>query len=220
MKHFSLFLLLLLTFSFATTACDNNEEPPIDSTFDNWKERNDEAFAMELQRAKQSIAKAQSLYGKHWQQHCPYRLLTNYQVTTGRAATSTDTIIVRIDKQGTGAAVRPLYTDTVQINYQGHTIPVTSYPKGILFDYSGTRPDSLSIFHPQLSLPTKFSVAAVVPGFTTALLHMAHIGDVWRVYIPYQAGYYHQPTQSFPAYTNLIFDIQLKGVYRKGQRSS
>jgi FKBP-type peptidyl-prolyl cis-trans isomerase FklB len=54
-----------------------------------------------------------------------------------------------------------------------------------------------------------------VPGFTTALMNM-HIGDRWRVYIPYQLGYgsLAKPTCS---YSNLIFDVALVDFWHPGE---
>ena len=42
----------------------------------------------------------------------------------------------------------------------------------------------------------------------TALQHM-HVGDYWRVYVPYQLGYKGVAQTGIPAYSTLIFDIYL-----------
>jgi len=56
-----------------------------------------------------------------------------------------------------------------------------------------------------------------VDGFTTAVMNM-HIGDRWKVYIPYQLGYgTSTPSNStIPAYSTLIFDITLVAYSRAG----
>ena len=52
-------------------------------------------------------------------------------------------------------------------------------------------------------------------GFATALQHM-HIGDYWRVYIPYTLGYGSSDSDVIPAYSTLIFDVELVAYYRAG----
>lgn len=214
------FFFLLAVLSLGFLSCSKDDPTPQATTFANWQPRNDADFENALQHAKHQIATAQATHGNEWEKHCPYRLFPSYLLAEGGVAKSTDTIIVRIDNEGKGSAVQPLYTDTVQINYQGHTLATPTHPKGILFDHSGRLSDSTAIFHPHLSQPSKFHVGSLVPGFTTALLHMRHLGDKWQVYIPYRLAYNKTATQHFPAYTNLIFDIELKAVYRKGRKTS
>ena len=57
--------------------------------------------------------------------------------------------------------------------------------------------------------PSTFAVTGtVVDGFSTLLQYM-HIGDKWRVYIPYQLAYGEKVQGSVPAYSTLIFDVEL-----------
>lgn len=214
MKYLLYLVALVIGTGFAS--CSDDDPTPNQGVFANWQARNDSAFAAELSTAKKAIATAQSTYGSAWESYCNYRLFPTYQASSNATLTSMDTIIVRITEQGTGSAVTPLYSDTVRVNYLGRTIPVSTAPKGYVFDYSGTRSDSASIFNAALAKPTKFAVSAVVPGLSTALQRMGNIGDTWRVYIPYKLGYNTTATTTLPAYTNLIFDVQLKAVYRKG----
>ena len=48
-----------------------------------------------------------------------------------------------------------------------------------------------------------------------ARLMRMHRGDRWRVYIPYQLAYGSSARSSIPAYSTLIFDLQLEDFWRK-----
>lgn len=64
-------------------------------------------------------------------------------------------------------------------------------------------------------MPATLRVSNTVEGFTTAVMHM-HIGDRWRVYVPWQLGYGDQTTQELQAYSLLRFEIELKAYYHAG----
>ena len=68
---------------------------------------------------------------------------------------------------------------------------------------------------PTLSTPAHLLVGSTVDGFATALQHM-RIGDRWLVYIPWQLGYGEVAKDAIPAYSTLVFDLQLKGFARAG----
>jgi FKBP-type peptidyl-prolyl cis-trans isomerase FklB len=59
------------------------------------------------------------------------------------------------------------------------------------------------------------SVSGLIDGMVTALMKM-HIGDRWKVYIPYQLGYgtTTSSSTSIPGYSTLIFDLTLSSYYR------
>ena len=42
------------------------------------------------------------------------------------------------------------------------------------------------------------------------------LGDRWEVYIPHQLGYGEEANGAIPAYSTLVFDIGLVGIYRYG----
>ena len=60
--------------------------------------------------------------------------------------------------------------------------------------------------------PTEMKVSSFVAGFSTALQHM-HKGDRWRVTIPYQLAYGTTDKTTIPAYSTLIFEIELVDFY-------
>lgn len=212
-----LFLLPLLFLALGFSACSDDDDKGKTAN-DAWATRNAEYFKKVLTSARTAIRQAQATYGNAWESHCPYRIYPSYLLTTGIPATAEDSIIVEISKRGTGTAVTPLFSDSVHINYIGRTIPTADAPQGKMFDHSSIRTDSASIFSPTLSLPTKFAVSGVIPGMTTALLHMPNIGEQWRVYVSQKLAYQNVEKTGIPASSTLIFDMQLKGVYRNGTR--
>lgn len=167
-----------------------------DHTYDRWQERNDSAFAAVYARAQHEIAQGSS----------KWRIFKSYATTL--AATPENSIVVRIDRQGTGSGC-PLYTDSVRVNYQGLLLT------GKQFDHSGLFKDYESIFSPTLCSPAALLVKNTVEGFTTALQQM-HIGDLWHVYIPWQLGYGPAATTAIPAHSMLQFDVELKQYARTG----
>ena len=197
---FALGLLALLFASCHETEDDNNE-------FYNWKERN-EAYFMELYNlAGDPAAYSNSI------------TLTKWSLNDSIATKPEDHIVVQPLEVGTGSGC-PLYTDSVLVHFRGHTIPTSGSPEGYAIggSYEGT-------FYPQTAKPRLIAVSSTttVDGLVTALQRM-HIGDRWRIIIPYQLGYGitdYTPSStsewlfaSVPAYTTLIYDVQLVGYYR------
>ena len=51
----------------------------------------------------------------------------------------------------------------------------------------------------------------VIEGWQIALQRM-HVGDHWIVYIPYAMGYGTRSSGPIPAFSTLVFDVQLLGI--------
>lgn len=138
-----------------------------------------------------------------------WKVIKNFSLDDDIEATAENSIVVEVLEAGTGSGC-PMYTDSVQVNYRGRLIPSTSYADGYVFDqtYEGD-------YNPATAKSAKLAVGGLVDGFTTALQYM-HIGDRWRVYIPYQLGYGTVDNGSIPAYSTLVFDIALCAYYRPG----
>ncbi len=136
-----------------------------------------------------------------------WKLIKNYTYEDTIDLDYTKFIAVKVLEEGKGSGC-PLFTDSVLVNYRGRLIPSTSYPDGYVFDesYSGE-------YNPVTATPSQLYVGGLIDGFTTALQYM-HIGDYWRVYIPYQLGYGSIVSSSIPAYSTLIFDIELVAYFR------
>lgn len=205
---FSFFLLIVALLS----ACSENvyeEEEYID-----WQNRNAVYFAEKLNEAKSAIAQAKETYGEDWEEHCDWRVFRTYAQMPEAQGSAVDSICVRIVEHGKGSGC-PLYTDSVRVNYIGRLIPSTTYPEGNVFDHSGPTIYAEDVFHPEFSQPTGLLVSNTVEGFSTALQHM-HIGDRWLIYIPQELGYGAHGTSTLPAYSTLIFEVQLKRYMRAG----
>ncbi|MDD2612109.1 MAG: FKBP-type peptidyl-prolyl cis-trans isomerase [Bacteroidales bacterium] len=58
----------------------------------------------------------------------------------------------------------------------------------------------------------EFTVGSeVIDGWSLATQYM-HVGDKWRVFIRYDMGYGNYDNSNVPAYSTLIFDIELKEI--------
>ena len=181
------------------TSCEETAE--VDE-FANWKARNTEFID-----SIAAIAKANT-DGK-WMRILSFKL--NDTDINGNPAEfdNEDYIYCQVIEKGTGSA-SPKFTDTVQVNYRGRLIPTLSYPEGKVFDqsYKGA-------LNPATAVPSKFSVGGVIVGWSTALQKMT-TGDLWRVYIPTDLAYGSSKQTDIPAYSTLIFDMNLVGFYPIG----
>ena len=88
----------------------------------------------------------------------------------------------------------PLPNSVVTAHYRGTLI------NGREFDNSWKR-----------SYPEAFRVSDLIEGFQIALTHM-HIGDRWLVYIPWEKGYGKRNSGPIPAFSTLIFEIELISI--------
>lgn len=212
-------ILLALFAVVGFTACSETDEAE-STEYLNWQERNTTYFKNVLRTAAANVATAKATYGDAWESHCDWRVYRYYALSETGSATYADSIAVRVLHQGTDSGC-PYYTDSVRVNFLGRLIPnelstdETSRTTGKVFTYTGSSSDSLIVFSPEYCTPSQRLVSNNIEGFTTALMHM-HIGDMWRVYIPQELGYASTATTSIPAYSTLIFDIELKSYYRKG----
>ena len=59
--------------------------------------------------------------------------------------------------------------------------------------------------------PEAFRLNEVIEGWQIALQRM-HVGDHWIVYIPYAMGYGTRSSGPIPAFSTLVFDVQLLGI--------
>jgi FKBP-type peptidyl-prolyl cis-trans isomerases 1 len=105
---------------------------------------------------------------------------------------------------GSSTTATPLYNDSVFVHYKGWLMD------GKVFDktYAGTDPvwdnneDS-----------TSFRVNSLIKGWTEALMGM-HVGDKWRIVIPWTKGYGESGTTGINPYSTLIFDIKLVRIVK------
>ena len=183
-------LLFVCTLGSLFASCEETAEV---NEYANWQERN-EAFIDSI--AKVANANAD---GK-WM-----RLLTisldSIDIAGNLVEHDTeDYVYCHIESEGKDTE-HPL--TTVSVNYRGRLIPTTSFPEGKIFDesYKG-------VLNPATNKPVELSIDDVIEGWRTALVHMTK-GDIWRVYIPANLGYGSSNKTDIPAYSTLIFDINL-----------
>jgi len=98
----------------------------------------------------------------------------------------------KVQIKGDGAI--PTSSDRVKVHYKGTLI------NGTEFDSSYDRGE-----------PAVFGVTQVISGWTEALQLMP-VGSKWLLYIPYDLAYGSRETGPIPAYSNLIFEIELLGI--------
>lgn len=175
--------------------------------FANWQAKNEQAFADTLSYARQHTASGE------WNTYLQWSLDNQTPINGSTSLTykDNDYIAVKVLQAGEGSGC-PMYTDSVKVSYRGRLLPSASYLNdGYIFDYTFT-----GSYDKQLALTSTMSVKSVVDGFATALLHM-HIGDYWRVFIPYTLGYGESDYSSanIPAYSMLRFDMVLV-AYKRG----
>lgn len=192
----TLTLLALLAFSSCSETDDTVEE------FADWQTKNETYFSNIYQQALDSINAGNT----------SWKIVKSYSLPDYNAsftAQPTHNIVVKVIDSVATSTEHPLYTDSVNVNYVGRLIPSPSYPKGYVFDrtYTGTLDRSTA-------LPSGLKVNNLIDGFATALMNMS-VGDRWLVYIPYQLGYGTSTSNtSIPAYSTLIFDIDLVSFSR------
>lgn len=90
-----------------------------------------------------------------------------------------------------------MYNDNVWVNYSGKLI------NDKIFDasYSGE-------LNPDYEAPMQLALNECVKGFTTAVQEMVR-GDIWEIYIPSTLGYGAIDNGVVPAYSTLIFTVNL-----------
>lgn len=102
-------------------------------------------------------------------------------------------ILYKVMETGNGT-VSPKPDSVVSVHYRGTLI------NGREFDNSWKR-----------NFPEAFRLNQVIEGWQQALQQM-HVGDKWVIYIPYTLGYGNRPSGPIPAFSTLIFEVELLGI--------
>lgn len=102
-------------------------------------------------------------------------------------------IYYKVLESGTGM-ISPNIRSIVTVHYKGSLI------NGRVFDNSYER-----------AYPEALRLSDVIEGWQLALQQM-HIGDKWIIYIPYTMGYGSRASGPIPAFSTLIFEVELLGV--------
>ena len=201
MRKLSYIFLAVILFPFVGIVSSCSEDSKEEDEFDKWQEKNEEIL-------------------NQWVANPGYKKILTFSKNESTIASfkNTDYIYVEVLETGDGTE-SPFYTDTVRVAYRGHYIPTTSYPEGLVFDQT-----YLDNFDWKTAGTAKFQTGSLVDGFSTALMHM-HVGDRWRVRIPYMLGYgkndYKASSSStIPGYSNLVFEIAMYDMWHPGEYRS
>ena len=90
--------------------------------------------------------------------------------------------------------VSPTVRSIVSVHYRGTLID------GKEFDNSYKR-----------NYPEAFRLCDVIDGWQIALQQM-HVGDKWIIYIPFEMGYGSKASGPIPAFSTLVFEVELLSV--------
>ena len=102
-------------------------------------------------------------------------------------------VFYKVLQSGEGKA-SPTVRSIVSVHYKGSLID------GKEFDNS---------YKP--NCPEAFRLCEVIDGWQLALQQM-HVGDKWVIYIPYELGYGTKASGPIPAFSTLIFEVELLGI--------
>lgn len=185
-----LYLLPLLLLAFVFTSCEETKEA---TKFDNWRPRN-EAFLDSLQQVYDNGSDPTLKY--------IVPLTNNKAKIFYKDMTPKDKVL--------GAT--PLYSDSVQVYYQGSLIFGESFDQ----NFMGKEPniefdEPLDCYvSPYVKRPQGWPIATVISGWGEVLQCM-QVGQRWVVYLPQEYAYGTSGSGKIPGYSTLIFDIQLQG---------
>ncbi len=208
-----LFVILLAALGFVS--CDE-----LDSTWDpyhNWKERNAQWFEQVADTARQAISQAKAKYGSAWEDHCDWRMYKTLKKSQGfNTGKLTDSICVKIVDRGEGTLLAN-YNDSVRLSFRGWLMN-TQYDNGDgqLFSESHVFTQTYyGDYNPATASPSVSPVSAMIEGFQTALQYMPAGAD-WYVYIPQELAYGKKSEKEIPAYSTLLFRINMMAIYPAG----
>ena len=210
MKRFLIALVSVITLAFVFTACEETEEY---NEFSNWKERNDNFMDSIIDvftnYSTEPIAPYDAKEGDM------FRILSfKLNPDSERDWCDCKYVYCKVIKRGSGE-VSPYFTDSIRMNYRIRLIPSANYPLGYVGDQSFKTPE----LNPEINSPVSFKVSSLIEGMSTALMYM-RVGDIWRMYIPYQMGYGAQKVSTIPAYSTLVYDVNLTEIARTGSSLS
>lgn len=203
-------LLLLSLLVFASCKDSNDSYDPRHD----WEARNAQWFAEVYDEAKAAIAEAKAQYpnGNEWEEHCDWRLYHTLLKSQEVEGAATDYIVCKINARGSGDW-SAAYTDSVRLYYRAWIMDEnypTSKTNMTVFSQS-----YYGEFDATTAAPIAMPVISTVEGFMTALQYMVK-GDDWMVYIPQQLAYKEQASDYVPAYSTLLYRIQIERVHKSG----
>lgn len=180
MKNIGKLISLLLLALVAFASCSESDEA---SEYANWAERNTQYIdSIATEAATNSTGE--------WRRFLATGLNDNEEWSNSHY------VYCKVKSSGTGTE-HPLFNDNVWLNYSGRLI------NNVIFDatYSGE-------LDPEYEAPVETALNDCVIGFSTAVQEMVK-GDIWEVFIPYNLAYGANDYGKVPAYSTLIFTVNL-----------
>lgn len=208
MKRFLTIITSVVALAFVFSSCEETEEF---NEFSNWKERNINYV--------DSIANAVANYSvepilpNEAEKGDMFRILS-FKLDPEKEWSNDKYVYCKVIEKGEGTA-SPYFTDSIRMNYRVRLIPTVNYPSGYVADQSFKTPE----MDPEINSPVAFQVSNLIDGMASALQYMRE-GDIWRLYIPYSLGYGAQKASTIPAYSTLIYEVNLTEIARTGSSLS
>ena len=200
MKRFPVISVLLACAFVSLFSCSETKET---GDYENWKQRNRDYIA-KIASGIGDLTPETASEGES------FRIL-HYALDPEAKWGNGSYVYCQVLEKGNDT-VAPCYTDSIRINYRVRLMPTDNYPEGQVVDQSFKTPT----LDPAVNIPSSFKVSALIQGVSTALMYM-HKGDYWRIYIPYQLGYDNQKKGSIPAYSTLVYEINLTEISKTGR---
>lgn len=210
-------------FIFSACSSDDGEDP--NAEYYNWKARNETYFENIFQEATEKIQAGDEnwytimSYSKNDASNHSNYIIVNVleQKTDGEFHAHKE--VVNGTKNTENGLVCPVAKDSCYITYRGNMIPSKTYnttatPDNIQVGYQFDTKWYGSSLVKEEAVFVNMSPAGLVDGFSTALQYM-HVGDRWRVYIPYRLGYGSSANGNVQPYSTLIFDIYMQSFTTK-----
>lgn len=198
--------LVSLSFGFASCAEDTEVEDP----YANWEARNDHYLDSIV-----SVARANA--DGRWRCVQNWKIWNDGMAGTGGVVLDdnfdmADSVYVHFRNEPVAVGTAPLYTDSVNVYYQGKMINDEQFDSNYQGDWDDVRT-------PQIYNPTTFLVSGLISGWQTALM-ASHDGsyqglkpgDNVDIYIPYQLAYGTSGYSDIRGYSVLIFHMKLESI--------
>lgn len=180
-----------------------------------WELQNAQWFLGAVDSARTAIASARAQWGDAWEAHCDWRIYKSLLKSDLQHGMAFDSICIHFLQRGEGT-VSPRFTDSVRVNFRGFLMPVRKIVNGKDSLVSTTFTQTYyGQFNPATAAPQLMVVSATVAGFSTALQYM-HAGDNCWVYMPQQLAYGTSANGTIPAYSSLMFHLNLVDIYPPG----
>lgn len=210
-------------FIFSACSSDDGEDP--NAEYYNWKTRNDTYFEEVYQKATEKIEagdekwyKIMSYAKNDADNHSNY-IIVNVLEQKEDGDYNAHKEVVNGTKNNNDGLMCPLVSDSCYITYRGNMIPSKTYntvatPDNIYVGYQFDTKWFGNELIKEEAVMWGTTPGSLVEGFSTALQYM-HVGDRWRVYIPYRLGYGSNANGNIQAYSTLIFDIYMESFKTK-----